>query len=283
MAAHILGYSGHPACPHSSEQANTDAKDVQEKARIKKASADPAPTSGKRSHDAGNDAGVNTAASEPARPAKKQRDGSFCIISAKESEYDIGEEAAVRRQACRAIISSGSAFALFEDEEMKKLFDMVRVGTSDILPSGKAASGSLLNKRVSEVDIDIRQVFREREVGIVCVDHSSLTCVSHFFDRADGWKAQKKNSVNGVCGNVDFKSYPLELIDATALTKDGPAQCRQFADIIDAIEKKHKCKVIYFITDADGGSLKGRKLLPVERPYLFLISCMAHQTSSALL
>lgn len=78
---------------------------------------------------------------------------------------------------------------------------------------------------------------------------------------------------------MDFKSYPLQLIHATALAKDGPEQCKQFADIIDAIEKKYNCKVIYFITDADGGSLKGRKLLLVERPYLFLLSCMAHQVS----
>ncbi|KAJ7827946.1 hypothetical protein B0H14DRAFT_2594901 [Mycena olivaceomarginata] len=37
MAAHILGYKGHAACPSASEQAVTDAKLVQEKAPSQKA------------------------------------------------------------------------------------------------------------------------------------------------------------------------------------------------------------------------------------------------------
>ncbi|KAJ7198115.1 hypothetical protein GGX14DRAFT_573671 [Mycena pura] len=204
MAAHILGYTGHPPCPHATDGAKTDSKDA-------------------------------------APPAKKPRNGSFFVISAKDSEYGPAEEAAIRKQACRAIVSSGAAFALFEDTEVKKLFDMVRVGTSDILPSGKAASGSLLNECARDVEEDLQRVFGGREIGIA----------------DDGWKGQKNNSVNGVSGNVDFKSYPLELIDATALAKDGPAQCKQFAEIIDAIEKKYNCRVVYFITDADGGALKG--------------------------
>jgi hypothetical protein len=83
--------------------------------------------------------------------------------------------------------------------------------------------------------------------------------------------------VNGVCGNIDSKAYPIKLIDATALPKDGPGLCKQFGEIIDEIEETYKCIVIYFITDADGGSLKGRKLLEKQRPYLFALSCMAHQ------
>jgi hypothetical protein len=80
-----------------------------------------------------------------------------------------------------------------------------------------------------------------------------------------------------VCSNVDFKAYPLQLIDATADSKDGPALCKQFAVIIDFIEKKYKCKVIYFVTDVDGGSLKGCKLLQKLCPWLFVPSCWAHQ------
>ena len=39
----------------------------------------------------------------------------------------------------------------------------------------------------------------------------------------------------------------------------------QFANIIDHVEDKHNCIVIYFITDADGGSNKGCKLLKKAR------------------
>jgi hypothetical protein len=45
---------------------------------------------------------------------------------------------------------------------------------------------------------------------------------------------------------------------------------------------KYKCTVTYFITDADGGSLKGRKLLAEQRPWLFVPSCWAHQVCSLL-
>ncbi|KAJ6583641.1 ribonuclease H-like domain-containing protein [Mycena sp. CBHHK59/15] len=47
--------------------------------------------------------------------------------------------------------------------------------------------------------------------------------------------------------------------------------------MIDRIELKHGCIVIYFTTDADGGSKKGRLLLGKIRPWLILPSCWAHQ------
>ncbi|KAJ6618888.1 hypothetical protein B0H10DRAFT_1218947 [Mycena sp. CBHHK59/15] len=69
----------------------------------------------------------------------------------------------------------------------------------------------------------------------------------------------------------------LELIEVTALKKDGPALCEQFADMIDRIELRYGCVIIYFTTDADGGSKKGRVLLGKKRPWLILPSCWAHQ------
>ncbi|KAJ7092992.1 ribonuclease H-like domain-containing protein [Mycena belliarum] len=68
----------------------------------------------------------------------------------------------------------------------------------------------------------------------------------------DGWKAKNKDSINGLCATVDYK-------------------------MIDRVEVKYGCIIIYFITDADGGSKKGRILLGRERPWLFLPSCWAHQ------
>ncbi|KAJ7916612.1 hypothetical protein B0H13DRAFT_2323220 [Mycena leptocephala] len=47
--------------------------------------------------------------------------------------------------------------------------------------------------------------------------------------------------------------------------------------MIDRVELKHRCYVIFFGTDADGGSKKGRVLLGKQRPWLFVPSCWAHQ------
>jgi hypothetical protein len=50
-----------------------------------------------------------------------------------------------------------------------------------------------------------------------------------------------------------------------------------FEETIDDIERDKGCIVIYFVTDADGGSKKGRVTLGKRRPDLFVPSCFAHQ------
>ncbi|KAJ7482889.1 hypothetical protein B0H11DRAFT_1723504, partial [Mycena galericulata] len=93
----------------------------------------------------------------------------------------------------------------------------------------------------------------------------------------DGWKSRSKDSVNTLCANIDFKSYLLELVEVTALKKDGESLCELFGAMVDRVEVKHDCIVIYFTSDADGGSKKGRILLGRKRLCLILPSCWAHQ------
>ncbi|KAJ6609923.1 hypothetical protein B0H10DRAFT_1954223 [Mycena sp. CBHHK59/15] len=61
------------------------------------------------------------------------------------------------------------------------------------------------------------------------------------------------------------------------MDKSGPGMCQQYMEIMDRIGTKYNCVIIYFITDADGGSKKGRVLLGKKRNYLILPSCWAHQ------
>ncbi|KAF8190313.1 ribonuclease H-like domain-containing protein [Mycena galopus ATCC 62051] len=56
-----------------------------------------------------------------------------------------------------------------------------------------------------------------------------------------------------------------------------PVREQGLFEVIDRVEGKHKYFVIYFGTDADGGSKKGRVLLGNQRPWLFVTSCWAHQ------
>ncbi|THU92867.1 hypothetical protein K435DRAFT_800150 [Dendrothele bispora CBS 962.96] len=95
--------------------------------------------------------------------------------------------------------------------------------------------------------------------------------------KTDQWKNIQKDSIAAVCANVDFKSYTVELLEVTALNKDGAAQCAEFERMIDDLEAKYGCMVLYFVTDADGGSKKGHIELGKKRPYLILPSCWAHQ------
>ena len=69
----------------------------------------------------------------------------------------------------------------------------------------------------------------------------------------------------------------LELVKVTSQNKDGPAMADQFEAIINRIEDRYGCIVIYFATDADGGSKKGRVILEKRRPWMLAPSCWAHQ------
>jgi len=107
--------------------------------------------------------------------------------------------------------------------------------------------------------------------------------VTYYFNREDGWRSITKESVNAVCVTVDYLVYTVELVEATALDKTGEGFCQQFSETIDRIETRFNCSVTFLVTDADGGSNKGRKLLGKQRPYLVLPSCWGHQVSSAII
>ncbi|KAJ6628542.1 hypothetical protein B0H10DRAFT_1940380 [Mycena sp. CBHHK59/15] len=140
---------------------------------------------------------------------------------------------------------------VFEDPEMQILFGMLRTTAPNIIPTAKVAGGRLLNAAAAEVELKIGEVVWDKKLGLA----------------TDGWKLKKECQRSlRQCGvprpdHFPYKSYLLELIEVTALSKDGPSLCEQFVEMIDRIEEKYGCIVIYFTTDADGGSKKGRILL----------------------
>ncbi|KAJ7229916.1 hypothetical protein GGX14DRAFT_553420 [Mycena pura] len=73
----------------------------------------------------------------------------------------------------------------------------------------------------------------------------------------------------------------LKLVNTTAANKDGKSMATFFAKVISEVETTYLCYVVYFVTDADGGSRKGRAILLTLPPDLFLPSCFAHQAWSA--
>ncbi|KAJ7605659.1 ribonuclease H-like domain-containing protein [Roridomyces roridus] len=111
--------------------------------------------------------------------------------------------------------------------------------------------------------------------------------------RSDAW-SRFRRGITGVCGvqpgvvrvfshflfivpNACVQVKVLQLVNTTASNKDGKSMRKFFLETIAAVEEKYKCKVYYFVTDADGGSKKGRELLLQDRPDLFTPSCFAHQ------
>ncbi|KAJ6576288.1 ribonuclease H-like domain-containing protein [Mycena sp. CBHHK59/15] len=238
--AHLIG--GKTACQYASAEAKADAT-AQRIASKKRAEPDTA------------------GGTEP--PHKKQQQDATPIQSTltgfrrNEMPYGEAEKAAIKSQALRAIVSGGLPLGTFEDHEMRLLIGMFRTTAPAILPTGKVAGGRLLKAAAADVEAITIKALKGTTAGL----------------STDGWKCKKKNAINAICTN----SYLIELVEVTALNKDGPALCEQFAVMIDRVEVKYGCIIIYFTTDADGGSKKGRQLLGIKRPWLILPSCWAHQ------
>ncbi|KAJ6527545.1 ribonuclease H-like domain-containing protein [Mycena sp. CBHHK59/15] len=246
--AHLIG--GNVACPHASAQAKADAT-----AQRNELQQESAPESKKRARTESTSAAPGKAGPPP---KKQYTQSTLSNLTFHRNDMPFGTEErdAFQHQALHAIVSSGAPFVLFEDPEMQILFGMLRTTAPEILPSGKVLGGRLLNGAAEEVEKGLKKRLKGRNVG-ACTDV---------------WKAKNRDAVGALCTNVDFK-----LIDVTALKIDGASQCEQFAAMIHRIELVNGCIVIYFTTDADGGSKKGRILLGKKRPWLILPSCWAHQ------
>ncbi|KAJ7300362.1 hypothetical protein DFH08DRAFT_828525 [Mycena albidolilacea] len=92
-----------------------------------------------------------------------------------------------------------------------------------ILPSAKVIGGRLLNEGSESVEAKLATVLKGKNIGVLY---------------GDGWKALNKDSVNGVCANVDYKSYTIELVEGNGARQSGPGMCQTFIEIIDRIETK---------------------------------------------
>ncbi|KAJ7664159.1 hypothetical protein B0H17DRAFT_1211425 [Mycena rosella] len=239
--------AGIPACLYTSAEAKAEAA----KQRVE--------TKAKRDHP---DTAV--AAGPSFKKHKLQLEVDQAVLKGfrrNEMPYSPAEKDLFQQQSLHAIVSGGLPLRAFEEPEMKILFGMMRTTAPGVMPTGKVVGGCLLNAAASDVEMKITKALKNRNVGL----------------STDGWKAKSKDSINAICVNIDFKSYLIELVEVTTLNKDGPSLCAQFAGMIDRVEVKHGCIVIYFTTDADGGSKKGRILLGKQRPWLILPSCWAHQ------
>ena len=56
---------------------------------------------------------------------------------------------------------------MYEDPEVIKLFWMMRTAAPDILPSGKAVGGRLLNDAAELVELKMDKLLHGRSIGLV--------------------------------------------------------------------------------------------------------------------
>ncbi|KAJ7431571.1 ribonuclease H-like domain-containing protein [Mycena galericulata] len=253
---HILRGKGIAACSYASPAAIAEATAERDEDVIAKqtgtiaAVSAPAPASRKHHR-----ASSGSKAVEGESSSKRLRQTTLQAFNGQDMPFSSAQIQAIEAQTLRATVSTGIPFRVWENREMKELLGMLRTAAPDIMPSRKVVSGRLLNEAAAKVEDGA-------SVNAVCaVINGKVRLVCQVYR----WNTKSP------------KAYVLELIDATEFNKDGPALCAHFDEIIERVQKKYGCSVIIFITDADGGSKKGRILLGKKRPYLLVPSCWAHQ------
>ena len=132
---------------------------------------------------------VSDTLSQPPAKKPKQAQISRYVFKGLDIPFSAGQAEAFRTQCLRAIISSGAPFGFFEDPEVQLLFKMARTAAPAILPTGKAIGGGLLNEASKRSEDNLKSLLRGRMIGIV----------------DDGWKGARKEKLDRVCANVDFK------------------------------------------------------------------------------
>lgn len=133
----------------------------------------------------------------PQPPAKKPKQTQInrYVFKGLDIPFSTGQAKALRAQCLRAIISTGAPFGFFEDPEVQLLFKMARTAAPAILPTRKTIGGGLLNEASKTIEDSLKSLLRGKMIGIV----------------DDGWKGARKEKLDGVCANVNFKvsSTPL--------------------------------------------------------------------------
>ncbi|KAF9021291.1 hypothetical protein BDZ89DRAFT_957628 [Hymenopellis radicata] len=138
---------------------------------------------------------------------------------------------------------------------------MMRATADEVIPERRLLSGKLLNTAANNIDQVIHESVHRKHVSI----------------STDGWKDNSHNSVTGVHIARRGKSYLVKLVKTNKQKKDGESYCEFFLAVIDETEAVTGCIVVLFCCDNDGGSHKGRDLMPRKRPWLLVAPCCAHQ------
>ncbi|KAJ7641651.1 ribonuclease H-like domain-containing protein [Roridomyces roridus] len=260
--AHLLGGQGITRCPYASKK----ARDIARSKDTRKKRPPPSPTKLTTTESESTSAASlkRPADSQPsaAQPSKKQKSLDTFLKPTKgvDAVFSDSHRTAIQAQCERVVVSCNLSEDFFTKPEVKALLKMFRSRAEDVLPSRKVIGGRLLTDAANLVDENVIKLFQDKYIGI----------------QSDAW-SRFRRGITGVCGVQPGVVKVLQLVDTTAAHKDGESMRKFFTETIAAVEKKYKCKVYYFVTDADGGSKKGRALLANDRPDLFTPSCFAHQ------
>ncbi|KAF8993154.1 hypothetical protein BDZ89DRAFT_973069 [Hymenopellis radicata] len=256
MAHHLLN------CPHASIAARKVAQG--EKDRLDSLKKKDRHGAMVEESDADDEAGGAPAKKKCKRLEKTKdtlRQTHLKVFKGINIPFPSKEKTAIQAQFLRATISANLPFRWTDDPEIIKLFLMMRATADDVIPERRVLSGRLLEDAAEQADHNIRSFAEGNYVSA----------------SSDGWKDNSRNSVTGVHIARRGMSKLIKLIKTNKQNKDGESYCTFFLAVIDDLESETGCLVVLFCTDNDGGSHKGRDLMPIKRPWLFVAPCCGHQ------
>jgi hypothetical protein len=131
---------------------------------VEKAAKDKAP-SGKHSRSAS----TADPDSNDATVSKKLKQTMLKTYTGLDMPFSSSEVEAIEAQALRTIVSTNSAFRLFEDPEMLTLLGMMRSRAPEIIPSRKVIAGRLLDEAASTVEQKLFNILKGQALGAVCI------------------------------------------------------------------------------------------------------------------
>ncbi|KAF9018952.1 hypothetical protein BDZ89DRAFT_1094001 [Hymenopellis radicata] len=179
------------------------------------------------------------------KPRKQLAAAKTALEQLKQSKLQ--EKQSIHAQFGRATISANLPNQWVNNAEVIKLFYMFRARADEVIPDRRQISGRIL-------------------------DSLAVT---------DGWSDNTRNNIAASTSLTSLQSYLIKLMVTNRDRKNGEGYCVIFLDMIDETERETGCIVVLLCTDNDGGSHKGRDMVPSKRPWILVASCCAHQVRLA--
>ncbi|KAJ6599536.1 hypothetical protein B0H10DRAFT_1959058 [Mycena sp. CBHHK59/15] len=117
-------------------------------------------------------------------PPKMQLQQTLMPYQKNDMPFSKSEANALHAQAL------SQCYGSLKTPKMKILFGMLCTTAPAIIPTGKVLGGWLLDDAAADVELKTMKVLKGKNVGL----------------SMDGWKCKKKDAINAICANMDFKA-----------------------------------------------------------------------------
>jgi hypothetical protein len=167
----------------------------------------------------------NASHSEQLQKKMKQAQISPHVFKGLDIPFNAAQTAVIQAQCLHAVISTNSSFSFFEDPEVVELLKMMRTAAPAILPSGKCIGGKLLNDASGVIEVELEGILQGQMIRLV----------------NDRWKGARKEKLDGVCANVDYKvrsQVYLPVLNQRLTSSSGPGSLTHLSLMTQPLETK---------------------------------------------